>query len=413
MESISVFLTAYNRQMFLREAIESVLNQTYKNFKFIIINNGSTDDTEKIIKSYTDKRIIYIKIEKNINPIKVLDKWFSMADTKYIVWFHDDDIMDKNMLKKEYEVLERNKNCSSVSANAVFIKENGEYLGDVVKANLIENIVFKPMEYLEYAAEGSGDKNLPFAPSMYRTELMLNALKEIYSNNLYGPSCDDLLRYIMNKTHETILLKDKLYFIRVHSGRASADALYVTEDLYKNVCKYMDSVLPKDKAEKYKNKIKFRYISNISDELDNYILEKLNLKSDIASFIKEAEACGNLDDTYMVRFKRMSVQLLYMRKKFCGYETKNYYLYGSGSSSDKDKMIIDKFLPNMKCIGYIDNLRSGYKEGLPIIKSDEYDFINNATYIIISSSIAGYDIYKKLISIGKKELIDFIYGGGF
>lgn len=413
MESISVFLTAYNRQIFLREAIESVLNQTYKNFKFFIINNGSTDDTEKIIKSYTDKRIIYIKNKKNVYPLKVLDKWFSMADTKYVVWFHDDDIMDKDMLKKEYEILEKNKNCSSVSANAVFIKENGEYFGNVIKTNLTENIVFKPMEYIEYAAEGFGDKTLPFPSSMYRTELILDALKEIYINNLSGPASDDLLRYIMNKTHETILLKDKLYYIRVHPGRDSANALYVTKDLYKNVCKYMDSVLPNDKAEKYKNKIKFRYISNLSDELDNYILDKLDLKSDIVSFINEVESSGDLDDTYMVRFKRMAVQLLYMRKEFCKYETKNYYLYGSGSSADKDKMIIDKVLQNMNCIGYIDNLSSGYKGGLPIIKSDEYDFINNTAYIIISSSIAGYDIYEKLISIGKKELIDFIYGGGF
>lgn len=54
---------------------------------------------------------------------------------------------------------------------------------------------------------------------------------------------------------------------------------------------------------------------------------------------------------------------------FCKTGIKNYYLYGSGSSADKDKLIIDKVLPNMKCIGYIDGLKSGFKEDLPDRKS--------------------------------------------
>ena len=70
MYKISVILPTYNGATrgggkYLREAIESVLNQTYENFELIIINDGSTDNTEEIIKEYKDKRIIYLKHNEN------------------------------------------------------------------------------------------------------------------------------------------------------------------------------------------------------------------------------------------------------------------------------------------------------------------------------------------------------------
>ena len=61
MPRISIILPIYNGSAFLSESIESVLSQTFTNFELLIINDGSTDDSESIIKEYTDPRIIYIK----------------------------------------------------------------------------------------------------------------------------------------------------------------------------------------------------------------------------------------------------------------------------------------------------------------------------------------------------------------
>ena len=69
MPAISVLMSAYNAEKYISESIESILNQTFNDFEFIIINDGSTDNTEKIIKSYNDKRIKYISQENRFIKI--------------------------------------------------------------------------------------------------------------------------------------------------------------------------------------------------------------------------------------------------------------------------------------------------------------------------------------------------------
>ena len=64
----SVIMSVYNGEEFLSDAIESILQQTYKNFEFIIINDASTDNSLEIIQSYNDNRIVIINNDKNSNP---------------------------------------------------------------------------------------------------------------------------------------------------------------------------------------------------------------------------------------------------------------------------------------------------------------------------------------------------------
>lgn len=89
---ISILMPAYNAGIYLREAIEGVLRQTYTNFEFIILNDGSTDDTEKIINSYRDSRIVYVKNEVNLRLIKTLNKGIDLAKGEYIARMDADDI---------------------------------------------------------------------------------------------------------------------------------------------------------------------------------------------------------------------------------------------------------------------------------------------------------------------------------
>jgi glycosyltransferase involved in cell wall biosynthesis len=61
---VTVLMPVYNTEMYLKEAIDSILNQTFRDFEFIVINDGSTDSTSDIIESYSDPRIIYLQNEK-------------------------------------------------------------------------------------------------------------------------------------------------------------------------------------------------------------------------------------------------------------------------------------------------------------------------------------------------------------
>ena len=92
MPIISVVMPVYNAESFLEEAINSILRQTFYDFEFIIINDGSTDKTEEIILSYKDSRILYQKNEKNSGIVYTLNKGFSIASGMYIARMDADDI---------------------------------------------------------------------------------------------------------------------------------------------------------------------------------------------------------------------------------------------------------------------------------------------------------------------------------
>ena len=91
---VSVLMPAYNVEKYVGEAIESILNQTFKDFEFIIINDGSTDNTPKIIKEYAkkDKRIKFIDNKKNKGFIASLNECLDNATGEYVAKMDSDDI---------------------------------------------------------------------------------------------------------------------------------------------------------------------------------------------------------------------------------------------------------------------------------------------------------------------------------
>lgn len=114
---VSVLTPIYNTQpQHLRECIESILGQTFTDFEFIILND-SPENTEldKIVKSYTDERIIYIKNEKNLGISSSRNKLLDMAHGEYIAIFDHDDISMPDRLEQEVEFLDKNPDVGVVS----------------------------------------------------------------------------------------------------------------------------------------------------------------------------------------------------------------------------------------------------------------------------------------------------------
>ena len=92
MPKISVLMPAYNAEKYITEAIDSVLCQTYTDFEFIIIDDGSTDSTPYIIASYADPRIRYVKNDKNLGIVGALNRGIALAQGEYIARIDADDI---------------------------------------------------------------------------------------------------------------------------------------------------------------------------------------------------------------------------------------------------------------------------------------------------------------------------------
>jgi glycosyltransferase involved in cell wall biosynthesis len=137
---VSVIMGAFNTSRYIDECIQSVLGQTFQDFEFIIINDGSTDDTLKIIKKYKDKRIKIIDNKKNLGVSNSLNKGLKISKGKYIAIMDSDDIMLPERLKITYEYLEKNKDIFLVGGAIYFIDDKGKILGKNVPVSGFENI---------------------------------------------------------------------------------------------------------------------------------------------------------------------------------------------------------------------------------------------------------------------------------
>jgi glycosyltransferase involved in cell wall biosynthesis len=115
---VTVLMPVYNGQAYLKEAIDSILSQTYKNFEFLIINDGSTDDSVKIINSYQDKRIRLINLSYNQGIIAALNRGLEESKGEYIARMDSDDISLPNRLDLQVSFMEKNKNIG-ISGGAI------------------------------------------------------------------------------------------------------------------------------------------------------------------------------------------------------------------------------------------------------------------------------------------------------
>jgi len=125
---VSVIMPVYNGEQYLRDAIESVLNQTFTNFEFIIINDGSTDNTNSIINSYKDSRIVIIKNDKNIGQCDSCAKAFLAARGEYIARQDADDISLPERLSKEAAFLDNSPETGLVGSFFLNIDQDGRKL---------------------------------------------------------------------------------------------------------------------------------------------------------------------------------------------------------------------------------------------------------------------------------------------
>jgi len=123
---VTVLMPAYNAELYIEEAIRSILNQTFKEFEFLIINDGSTDSTETIVRKYSDPRIIFITNESNKGLIYSLNYGLRIARGKYIARMDADDICFPKRLEKEVSYMEKHPEISLLGSNYIRMDNNEE-----------------------------------------------------------------------------------------------------------------------------------------------------------------------------------------------------------------------------------------------------------------------------------------------
>ena len=121
-KTVSIIMNCYNGQDFLKESINSVINQTYKKWELIFYDNCSTDRSAKIIKEYKDKRVKYFKSKKKINLGLARKNALSKANGYYVAFLDTDDIWKRNKLKTQLKFLKK-KEIGFCISNSVFFNK--------------------------------------------------------------------------------------------------------------------------------------------------------------------------------------------------------------------------------------------------------------------------------------------------
>lgn len=143
---VTVLMPVYNGEKFLREAIESILNQTFSDFELLVIDDGSKDASAGIIKSYTDRRIRIIQNPGNKGLIYTLNKGLELAEGEYVARMDSDDISLPRRLERQVRVMDENPDLGICGTWFDFINQDYKVRHPVespyIKVHLLVNTAF-------------------------------------------------------------------------------------------------------------------------------------------------------------------------------------------------------------------------------------------------------------------------------
>ena len=144
-EKFTIIISSYNYENYIKETIESVINQTYTNWEMVIVDDGSTDNSVEVIKSYCQKddRIKLFQHENEVNKgiVETVKLGISKANTEWIVFIESDDIITPNYLEKKYEIIKKNKDVN-------YIFNQTELFGDKNAVEAFYPVIEKQLKIL-------------------------------------------------------------------------------------------------------------------------------------------------------------------------------------------------------------------------------------------------------------------------
>lgn len=418
--AVTVVLTVCDRSFkFVKQAVDGILNQTFKEFELYIINNSSiaTLELDNWINELNDYRISYIKLKNHIEFCEeYARKIFSLGTAEYIIWTHDDDIMQKEMLEREKQVLDSDENIAMVSPLVKLIDSEGNYI--IYKTpDIKEDIVYERWSYINQFLLHSKDFIEFQTPAiLFRRWYINQAFDEMSDKKCeFNTSFDALYKLCINTYPcKMYVIKDKLYNYRIHEMQWSVCENF---DCWKYMLNFIKGYLQEYVEKGYVLEEAYnKYFKNIKKRCDRLSFsEKIDNK--IISYIGNdiSEAKRRSKDTYSFwkdKYKvpgYTAIQGCFLRIEYLikMQERRNYLLWGTGSGSEHAKIIIDNLIPEMVCIGYIDSYKTGVKDGLNIYLASDYNF-DSENYIIVAATTAEEEIDKFLKEKNLEQIKDYM-----
>lgn len=214
MSIVTVVITTFNRDLYLKKCLESILNQSLKDIEILIISDGYFESTKKLVDSFNDGRVKLIFNEHTGLPAVSRNIGIKKANSNYIAFCDDDDIWENNKLEEQYKIIVKNNNAL-LYTNVYLINGNGDKL--INKKSLL-NIFYRTTKYNLFLTN-----YLTLSSIMLSTKL---AKQNLFDENILLRGSEDykFILKLINIIQLTFINK-QLVGYRVHVNNISSNKI--------------------------------------------------------------------------------------------------------------------------------------------------------------------------------------------
>ena len=216
---VSVGIPTYNAERYLRESIESVLAQTFKNFELIIIDDASNDQTWDIAQAYAhkDPRVSAVRNSKTLGLVANFNRCIELAKGRYVCVWHQDDVMEPQNIEKKVALLEANPQVGFVHSNVSLIDAQGRVLSEHWESDSTRDYICSGLDFFLKMIEPG--KNYVCCPSVLARRECYEKLGR-FRSELYF-TCDWEMWMRLSLYYDVACLGAPLVHFRRHQGSES------------------------------------------------------------------------------------------------------------------------------------------------------------------------------------------------
>jgi glycosyltransferase involved in cell wall biosynthesis len=237
---VCICIPTYNSASTIEKTLSSLLNQTYPNISFIVVDNCSTDQTIELVESFRDPRVRVIKNSHNLGAEGNFNRCIELAHGKYSAIYHADDIYEETMVAQQVGFLESNPKASGVFTEATIIDEFGRFTGSI--AIPVELRQKGPLYYFfDIFKAILKNSNFLICPSlMTRTDIFQKEIKS-WRGELFSSSADLDVWFRLLELGPIGLLPKKLMRYRISNQQFSSQVRTITAraDFFKVIDFYL------------------------------------------------------------------------------------------------------------------------------------------------------------------------------
>lgn len=249
---VSVIMPAYNASKYIRNSIESVINQTYHQWELLIVNDCSKDDTLSICQEYEKHycNIRVINLEKNSGVAIARNVGIKNSQGKYIAFLDSDDIWGREKLKKQLNLM-NSKDASFVFSSYEIMKDNGEKTGKIIRAPkaVDYNLLLKGNSIGCLTVLIDREKVKNFEMPLIKHEDYATWLKILYENDITAYSVQESLAYyrrtagsVSSNKIKSITWNWKIYHDYLRHSKLKS-TLMLVRLIINNIKKYKKSII--------------------------------------------------------------------------------------------------------------------------------------------------------------------------